>query len=204
MKASFTWAGGAAVVLSLAVAHAANLIKDGGFENPPIEAGKYSAFTPGQKLGEWNVIASASVAPCPILLLSSSYQQDGIAFAAQSGSQWLDLGDIGGASCYNAASEGVQQTIATTPGVTYTLSFWVGSIYDPKIRFTEMPRIYAFQNGAMLTSAVVYGLPGSSQQWKQYTASFTAASDRTTISFLAPTLDPQDVGLDDIELMPTQ
>ncbi len=191
-------------MFSLAAAHAANLIKDGGFENPPVQAGKYAAFAPGQKLGDWSVIASAAVSPCPLFLIGTGYRQDGIAFAARSGNQWLDLGDLSGASCYNAASEGVQQTIATIPGAAYTLTFWVGSIYDPTTKFTEMPRIYAFENGNMLTSAVVFGLPGTAQQWKQYTASFTAASDRTTISFLAPVLDPQDVGLDDVELVPAQ
>jgi hypothetical protein len=201
MKASITLTVLATVAWFCAAAQAANLIKDGGFEYPQVQAGSYSTLAPGEKLGEWSVIASAAVSPCPQLLVNTGYRQDGIAFTARSGNQWLDLGDIRGASCYNAASEGIQQTVATTPGAAYTLTFWVGSIYDPKIKFTEMPRIYAFANGNLLTSTVVFGLPGSSQQWKQYTASFTAASDRTTISFLAPVLDPQDVGLDDVVLV---
>lgn len=194
----------AAVVLSFGTAGAANLLKDGGFEKPQVPLGQYSTFTPGQKMGDWTVIASAAVAPCPELLVSTTYQQDGIAFPARSGKHWLDLGDLSGGSCYNGASEGVQQTIATTPGAGYTLSFWIGSIYDPQTIFTKMPRFYAFQNGIALMSSVIYGVPGPTQQWKQYTTSFTATSDRTTISFLVPTLNPQDVGLDDVELVLAQ
>lgn len=204
MKACIALAALAAAAVCFTAAGAANLIKDGGFESPQIQADRYSPFTPGQKLGEWSVITSAAVSPCPQLLIGAGYQQDGIAFTARSGKQWLDLGDLSGGSCYNAASEGIQQTVATKPGTVYTLTFWVGSIYDPKTIFTEMPRLYAFQNGNILVSTVVFGLPGTAQQWKQYTATFTAASERTTISFMAPVLDPQDVGLDDVELVSAQ
>lgn len=204
MKVSVALAALAAAALSLTTARAANLINDGGFEDPPVQAGNYSTFSPGQKIGEWSVITSAAVSPCPQVLVGTGYQQDGIAFVARSGKQWLDLGDLSSASCYNAASEGIQQIVATKPGTSYTLSFWVGSIYDPKTIFTEMPRLYAFQNGNILVSTVVFGTPGHAQQWKQYSASFTAASDRTIISFMAPVLDPQDVGLDDVELVPVQ
>jgi len=204
MKAYGIWAAIAAVVLPLGAANAANLLKDGGFEGGSVPPGQYSTFSPGQKMDDWKVIASAAVAPCPELLVSTAYQQDGIAFTARSGKHWLDLGDLSGGSCYNGASEGIQQTVPTTLGASYTLSFWVGSIYDPTTVFTKMPRFYAFQNGVILVSSVIYGVPGTAQQWKQYTASFTATSDRTTISFLAPTLNPQDVGLDDVDLEPAQ
>ena len=200
MKAKVALVAATAGMLSTA-AYAVNLIKNGGFENPPVQAGSYSAFVTGQKIGEWSTITDSSVTPCPQLLVSTSYQQDGIAFIAHSGRQWLNLGGLS-AACYNNASQGIQQIVATNPGTTYRLTFWIGSVYDPKTIFTEMPRLYAFQNGNMLYSGVVYGRPGANQAWQQYTSTFTAASERTVISFMSPMLNPQNVGLDDVELVP--
>lgn len=200
MKAKVALAAAAVGMLSNGV-YAANLIKNGGFENPAVQTGGYSAFATGQKIGEWSAIADSSVTPCPQMIVSASYQQDGIVFNAHSGRQWLNLGGLS-SPCYNNASQGIQQIVATKAGTTYRLSFWIGSVYDPKTIFTEMPRLYAFQNGNMLYSGVVYGRPGANEVWQQFSSAFTAASDRTVISFMSPMLNPQNVGLDDVELVP--
>ncbi len=59
-------------------------------------------------------------------VVSGSYFSECCSFPAESGLQWLDLtGDV------SNTVEGVQQTVATMPGTTYDLTFWLGNIYDP-------------------------------------------------------------------------
>jgi hypothetical protein len=69
-----------------------NLVKNGGFEQPLVGAGGYTLVNAGQSWGGWKVVGAAgNVAP-----ISTTFQQNGIAFVAKAGRQWLDL--TGGSS----------------------------------------------------------------------------------------------------------
>jgi hypothetical protein len=100
---------------------AADLIVNGGFEEPVVRNGGYVLFSPGQQFPGWQVIgAQGNVAP-----ISGQYLDSGIRFPAREGNQWLDM--TGGSNSATA----VQQTVRTQPGTIYHLAFSVGNIYQP-------------------------------------------------------------------------
>src|SRR5579863_3065181 len=94
-----------------------NLIKNGSFEMPVVPVGGFKEFSTGQSFTGWQVVgARGSVA-----IVSGNYQGGGITFNAETGAQWIDLtGDES-----NMAA-GVSQSVATTSGTEYHLTFWVG------------------------------------------------------------------------------
>jgi hypothetical protein len=57
-----------------------------------------------------------------VSIVSGSFTQNGVSFPAQDGVQWLDLtGDS------SNSTEGVSQTVATTAGDQYQLSYSIGN-----------------------------------------------------------------------------
>ena len=105
-------------------AQGGNLLVNGGFEDPVITPGTYSLFTPGQVIGSsgWVVLGNSGA---NVLLVQSDYsepQNNIIQANSQQGSNSLDLSGY-----WNTGpSAGVGQWVSTTPGQTYSLSFYVG------------------------------------------------------------------------------
>src|ERR1035441_7681956 len=62
-----------------------------------------------------------------VSVVSTTDVESGIPYPAEQGSFWLDL--TGDAS--NSDTEGVEQTVSTTIGDKYTLTFWVGNVDNP-------------------------------------------------------------------------
>lgn len=173
------------------VANAAPLIKDGGFETPPTAAGTYTTYGPGQKIGPWTVIGTnGNVATV------NAYNEGGVLWSAHHGKSFLDLTG----TCDCGAASGVAQTVKTTPGTRYTLSFWVGNTYIQGQGFTSTIDVY---NGStLLVAATNKGGEGSPKEvWRKFTTSFTATGTETVLSFVNgdPNGDEQN-GLDDISL----
>lgn len=147
-------------------------VVNGGFETPAPPAGGYTLYTSGNSFGGWDVIGTGNVA-----VVSGSFVQNGISFGAQSGAAWLDLTGLS-----NSAS-GVQQTIATTPGTTYGVSFWVGNVVNPNGIFGTTSTVVNVNGGTAFTAQNSGGAGSNSLFWQQFTTSFVANSSSTTISF---------------------
>ena len=171
----------------------ANLIIDPGFETPAVPAGSFSLFNTGTTFSSWTVVG----APGQVAIVSGSFQQNGFNFVPAGGAQWLDLTGFNS----NSAT-GVQQTVATTLGTTYDLSFWVGNIVNPGGIFGTTSTVRVLLDGSQIFSATNSGGAGSaSQTWQQFTTSFVGTGAPVTLAFLNadPSSDNSN-GLDDIDL----
>jgi hypothetical protein len=101
--------------------------------------------------------------------------------------------------------EGVEQTVATTPGTQYSLSFWVGNVFDPAGIFGTTSTVNVRLGG--LGGTLLGGFTNSSmttgtQVWEQFTTSFTAAGSSATLDFLnADPPSDNSNGLDNVVLL---
>jgi hypothetical protein len=167
-----------------------NLITNGSFEAPVVPYGNYILVSTGQDLiPGWSVVGAAgNVAP-----ISGVFSQYGFIFPAQDGAQWLDLT---GAS--NTAT-GVEQTVSTTAGVTYELSFWVGNVAGSI--FGSTSTVNVFVDGTPILVAKNAGVT-TTQEWQQFKASFTATGSTATIRLINgdPSSDNHN-GLDNVAVM---
>ena len=178
-------------VLAVGTAHAQNLLTNGSFESPVVADGGFQQFNSGSTgIDGWTVTGPAGRG---VAIVSTDYTNSGISFGAEDGDQWLDL--TGDAS--NGA-EGVSQTVATVPGQTYTLSFWVGNVSGSGWGIYSSVGLSI--NGTPVENFTNF-YPGDSQTWQQFFYVFQASSDSTTIEFdnLDPTNDNSN-GLDDVDL----
>ncbi len=167
-----------------------NLMKNGGFEKPVVAAGSFAEFTTGQTFKHWTVVgASGNVA-----VVSGTFTQAGFSFPAQSGNQWLDLTGT------SNTPTGVSQTFATVSGQNYTLTFWVGNVYDPGGIFGTTSTVNVSVNGTHVLSAT-NSQQSTTQVWQKFKVHFAATSTSTQIAFLNgdPSNDTTN-GLDSVKL----
>src|SRR5215467_1430389 len=166
----------------------ANLVVDGDFETPVTGPGGfnsgYLAFSSGATFGgAWLVTGGGNdVAVTP----ATEYTSLGgplIYFVSHGGSQSLDLtGEYD-----NGAAMGVQQTIPTLAGQTYSLSFWVGAVTTPDWDgYAGSATINVLLNGSAFQTAVNSDLSGDATTWKQFSYQFTATGP-TTLEFQSGT-----------------
>lgn len=180
--------------LALNPAHSAT-INAGSFEEVPnVSNGGFLSWTSGQTITgtNWTVIGSGSP---NVSVVSSTFTQQ-FNFPAQDGSHWVDLaGDTSSA----VPGLGIQQSIATTLGQAYALSFYLGSVNNSGGVFGTTSSVIVKINGI---SAGAFTTPlgtGNNQNWTQFTAFFTAAGPFTTIAFINNDTDT-DNGLDNITI----
>lgn len=184
----------AVIISSLALPARANLIANGSFETPAVPAGSFTNFTSGSTgITGWTVTGPE------VSIVSGSYTSFGLSFPAEDGVQWLDL--TGDAS---NAVEGVEQTIATTSGVTYDISYFVGNQVNPGGPYGTTSTVDVLVNGsAIQKSTNSMGAGGTTQVWQQFMTSFVATSSSTTVEFLNgdPANDNTN-GLDNVVVVP--
>jgi hypothetical protein len=186
------------VCATLACAHPAfaNLLVDPGFETPVVTPGTFSLFNSGTTITgtPWSVVG----VPGNVGIVSGTFQQNGFSFVAQEGVQWLDLTGLN-----TNAAIGVQQTVATIPGTTYALSFFVGNVVNPGGIFGTTSTVNVLLNGAPLLSATnSLGAGSTSQTWQQFTSSFMATGSSVTLAFInGDSATDNDNGLDGINLV---
>lgn len=172
----------------------ANLVQDPGFESPVVPVGGFTLFSTGQTFGgAWTVVGTpGNVGP-----VSGSFTQNGISFPAHSSAQWLDLTGLN-----SNGAEGVAQTVATIPGQSYDLSFWVGNVFDPNGIFGTSSTVNIGVTGVPGFSVTNSLNGGASQVWEQFARTFTATSSTTTLDFINgdPSNDNTN-GLDDVSLV---
>jgi len=173
-------------------AQGANLISDGGFEQPIVPSGSAATFYLGQEFSGWVVTGE----PGTVSVASGNFVIGGFALPAHGGSQWLDL------TGESNTQTGVQQTVSTTSGSVYNLSFWVGNSYEPGYGSEASSTINVFVNGQLLTSALnTDGKGVAAQVWRKFSAKFQATTRQTSIVFMNadPGSDSTN-GLDDVSL----
>jgi hypothetical protein len=153
----------------------ASLITNGSFELPVVTSGSYQEFSTGDALSGWTVTG----APGNVDVISTTFTSGGFSFPAEDGSQALDLTGT------SNSSTGVSQTVSTTPGVTYQLSFWVGNVVNPGGAFGTTSTVDVLVNGMQLLAAEnTQGAGTTTLNWQQFAMQFTAASSATTVVFL--------------------
>lgn len=161
------------VILSFLGSTARADVMNGSFETPVVPVGSFANFASGSTgITGWTVVGPE------VSVVNTKNTSLGFSFPAEAGAQWLDLtGDL------SNTVEGVQQTIATTPGATYDLSYFVGNVVDPGGPWGTTSTVDAYVNGALIQTATNAG-GGSTLTWQQFTTSFVAASSSTQIEFL--------------------
>ncbi|MBD5657493.1 MAG: DUF642 domain-containing protein [Candidatus Eremiobacteraeota bacterium] len=175
----------------LSVDATTNLIKNGSFETPVVADGSLDRYAAPQKIGAWTVVGAGTVD-----VLQTDFQYDGYTFKALGGKQQLDL---------TGASQdvtGVKQTIATTTGHVYTLSFFVGNVIDPNGGLGVSSTVDVSINGKQKFKATnSKANQMNTPLWQKFTYKLTASSTKTTIAFMNG--DPPDDtynGLDEVVL----
>lgn len=185
-------------------AAANNLISDGSFETPPVTPpnstcglyGPAQCFNVGESIGPWQVIGKTSPTFATVMLMTNSYNENGLPFSVQNGNQAIDLTGEGNQNTTSGVDEGVKQVLSLSPG-QYSLSFWVGHQESTAAGYTGGPSlvdlwlgfggnnatfVQEFSNGTDNTSAYdVY--------WQQFTWNFSVptscgSSCLTNIAFI--------------------
>ena len=135
-----------------------------------------------------------------VSVVSGTFTQ-GFTFDAEDGSYWLDLTGFN----TNNSSEGVEQTVTTTVGdlLAYTLSFWVGNVYNPGGIFGTTSTVDVSENGTSLTACTNSNTAATTTQlWQSCSDTFTATSTSTTLKFLNGDSSTDNTnGLDNISIL---
>jgi hypothetical protein len=173
------------------IASAANLINNGSFETQTVPAGGFSNFGTGSTgITGWTVVGPEAS------IVSGTYVSAGLSFPAEDGAQWLDLtGDL------SNRVEGVEQTIATVPGTTYDLSYFVGNQVGAPTVYGTTSTVAVLVNGNVIQTATNSNGSGTTQNWEQFQTSFLATSSSSVLEFLNedPSTDNTN-GLDNVVL----
>ncbi len=172
---------------------ATNLVKNGSFEMPVVPVGSFQDFATGQSFTGWTVAGATG----RVSVVSGTFQSQGFTFNAKAGAQWIDLTGDG-----SKKATGVAQSVATTPGTSYQLTFWVGNVNDPGGSFGVSSTVKVSVNGVLKLTAVNSLHPTNHKQaWKEFTLTIKATSSHTRISFINgdPSTDDSN-GLDAVHL----
>lgn len=174
--------GGAAFLLAAATVPAgAQIVTDGGFEQPVQVNGGHTGYGQGATFGGWT-------SGCSNTGVDLTGSGEGL---AHSGNQWVNLAAEYRPMC-------VFQDIATTVGDSYTLSFWVGNNNSGAGTSTDSVSIGG-SPGFKVVNSQVDGANGSNIVWQQFTQTFTATGAQTQLLFQS--LDGDTVnGLDDVSV----
>jgi hypothetical protein len=169
-----------AILIALAGVDArADLMTNGSFETttPVVAAGTFVLFAPGSTgVTGWTVVGAAGTN----IAVVNTLTQLGISFPAENGSNEVDLTGL-----TNSLTEGLQQTIATIIGDSYTLSFFVGNVDSPSTGFGVTSTVDVLANGASLGAFTNSCTTCTTTwAWQQFSRTFTATSASTTLTFL--------------------
>jgi hypothetical protein len=185
----------------LASAGMANILTNGSFETAsggntlPTGNGAELAIGSTAMLG-WTVYTTES---SPSSNFNVAWLPTGNVYGItpEDGSYSLDLTGYNDVSPYS----GVEQSVTTTIGTNYTLTFWVGE-YQSNSIYSGPVSVYASagnQSAVVFTTTVPNGSTGN--VWQQETLNFTATSTTTTVAISGDTTaGGQYIGLDNVNL----
>jgi hypothetical protein len=157
-----------AIIFSASTTFAANLLVNGSFETGTYSFGGDGGqnLPPGSTtITGWSVVTN-NVAPIST--------PNSFSVTAQDGDVSLDLQGYADGSPYGA----VQQTLATIPGASYQLTFYVG--VQNSVGIGAGPASITATAGAT-SQTFSNTLLGADQQWQQFTLPFVASGASTTI-----------------------
>jgi hypothetical protein len=165
----------------------ATLILNGGFESPSVASASFSQFFSGSTgINNWTVFGPTGT---DVAIVHTSFVSSPFSYVSQEGTQWLDL--TGGT---NFSAAGVSQSVATSIGRKYDLSYYVGN------NSSTTSTVDVLLNDVLQTSSV-NSTTGNSLDWEQFTFSFIATSASTKVSFRNGDLNLDGVnGLDNVVL----
>ncbi|MBM3759687.1 MAG: DUF642 domain-containing protein [Acidobacteria bacterium] len=171
----------------------ANLITNGSFESP-VTTELSQIFFVGSGIGAWTVVGDTGGS---VSALRNGYGDGGGLYGAQDGVQHLDLTGPG-----LVPRSGVAQSVATTIGSTYDLSFYLGDIYGS----TNPPLasgVEVFVGGVSKGTFTHTGPANvASTDWVQKSLQFVALASSTEIQLLRiadPNADAY-IGLDNVSV----
>ncbi|MDB5811753.1 MAG: hypothetical protein JWN94_3875 [Betaproteobacteria bacterium] len=182
------------LLLGISAAHAATLLTNGSFETPVVPVGSFLSFPVGSTaITGWTVVGPVGTSVSPV---SGTFSQNGVAFIAQDGAQWLDL------TGFNINStEGVSQAVATVIGNQYQLSYYVGNTTGGGIFGTSSTVNVSINNVASFSDTNSTVSPGA-QNWQQFTHTFVATGASTTLALLnGDPANDNNNGLDNVVLV---
>ncbi|MFO1095107.1 MAG: VPLPA-CTERM sorting domain-containing protein [Planctomycetaceae bacterium] len=193
----------------------AGLIANGGFEDPvSFNSANQAFFTPGQSVGNpggWVAVGNAGT---NVVVLPTTYSEPTYSvtqFNAHSGNQAIDL--TGGFN--QGTSTGVKETVATTSGLSYHLTFWVGTATptfgtDSASGYHDPATINLSINGSSVGSYTNSNRTNGFVNWAQFSYDFIASGSSTLVTFLNGTAGDATgqtstsgswyAGLDDVDL----
>lgn len=154
---------------------------DGGFESPKATPGSFDTYAAGGHVGPWTVTAGT------VDLIGAGYWQ------AADGVQSLDLD--------GTSAGGVAQSVATIPGVAYTVSYALAGNPDggPAIRTGEvLVDGSSVQDFAFDTT----GRTPTDMGYQPRLATFRATGPETTLGFLSTTPGSFGPVIDDVRVLP--
>lgn len=166
-----------------------------GFEVPPPPNGGYQVYPGGSNAGGWTVVGTQ------VLWISTTYTEGNgvgnatLSFKAHSGQSAADLTGAGN----NGTSAGVQQSVATTAGQAYAISFWVGKATGNQYYPTPSTVDISIDGGAR-TSFTNANYNPNVVDWQQFFYTFIANGSSTLVTFYNGTTDNNMVGLDDVSI----
>lgn len=170
-----------------------NIITNPSFESPVVTVGSFENFATGSTgITGWTVTGPADTG---VSIVSTTFNQNGVTFEAEDGNQWLDLTGDGSNS-----TEGIMQSVATTAGTNYVLTFYIGNTTGGGI-FGTTSTDALFINGTQVNTYENSNVDATGLNWEQFTYSFQASSASTTIGFVNqdPSGDNSN-GLDKVDL----
>lgn len=207
-----------------ASADSLNLLVNGSFENPSVPGGSscgpylnclgfHNGVAGNDNIAGWQLIGKGGVdsdgnpisgAPATIMVLNASYTEpDGgsgltLNFHPQDGLQSVDLTGEGNQGTTN----GIKQSVTTTPGSVYDLSFWLGHQYSSAPGYTLGPSSMAVYIDGTLVGTYDNSLNTFEDvTWTPFSYKFTAASPSTVVAFLNNTSAGNNyAGLDNVSL----
>ena len=152
----------------------ANLINDAGFEQPTVPVSGATVFPVGSVLaGAWTVVGAGNG---NVAIDSTTFG----AFRAEEGIQELDLTG----NTDNNASTGVEQSFNTTAGTQYSLSFYLGCLFNASYSLPGPASAVVKLNGVLFETATNNNLSGTTPYWEFFDYTFTATGPATTLDII--------------------
>ncbi|MEQ1904479.1 MAG: PEP-CTERM sorting domain-containing protein [Pirellulaceae bacterium] len=176
----------------------ADLITNGGFEDPVIPVGSLLHFATGSTIGgAWTVLGNLGNSET-VMLLQTTYSEPGngvIPFNAQEELNSLDLTG----SFNQGLQSGVIQAITTSPGETYRVSFYVGRA-DGNFAYSTASTVDLSINGGTRMPFTNSNSTAGRVNWQLFTTDFVASGAVTTLSFFNGQITNSYTGLDNISV----
>ena len=172
--------------MSLACAGAAQaqgkFWENGDFAIPKPKAGGFSIVDTGERFGVWRVIG----APGSVSWTSGTYAHNGYSFPAQGDTPELQAEPWVNLAAISQSATGIMHApVPTTVGQSYTLTFYVGNVVNPRGIYGTSSTVNVYENATLIGTAVNSDGAGSTtQNWKLFTYKFKADYAYTTISFI--------------------